>query len=69
MKKYYINQTKDNNGKNEVHTSDCFWLSLATRTEYLGEFKDATNAVFYAKQHGYPCADGCKACSSEAHTA
>lgn len=66
--KYYINKTKDNNNRNEVHTSDCFWLKLASKTEYLGTFNNAIDAVSYAKRNGYPAADGCKHCSSEAHT-
>ncbi len=69
MTKYYINKTKDNNQKNEVHKSSCFWLSLASKTEYLGEFNNAIDAVAYAKRIGYPSADGCKTCSPEAHTA
>lgn len=69
MKRYYINKTTDNNGKNEVHVSGCFWLSLASSTQYLGEFEDAIDAVSYAKRNGYPSADGCNICSSEAHTA
>lgn len=69
MKKYYINKTQDLNGRNEVHAFGCFWLSLASKTEYLGEFPNATTAVIYAKRIGYSSADGCKHCSPEAHTA
>jgi len=69
MKMYYINKTKDSNGKNEVHTSTCYWLSLADSTQYLGEFKDGIDAVSYAKRIGYSDADGCYYCSSEAHSA
>lgn len=69
MKKYYINKATDNNSKNEVHTADCYWLTLANNKEYLGEFKNATDAVSYAKRIGYTSADGCKFCSSEAHSA
>lgn len=69
MKKYYINKTLDTNGRNEVHTSDCFWLSIASKTEYLGEFNNAIDAVSHAKRNGYSSADGCRFCSSEAHTA
>lgn len=69
MKKYYINKTPDNNGKNEVHTSDCYWLIKASKTEYLGEFNNAIEAVSYAKYNGHPSADGCNFCSPEAHTA
>lgn len=69
MRKYYINKTPDNNGKNEVHTSDCFWLSIASKTEYLGEHNNAIEAVSFAKRNGYSSADGCKFCSPEAHTA
>lgn len=69
MKKYYINKTADNNGNNEVHTSDCFWLKRASQTEYLGQFQNANDAVSYAKRIGYPYADGCRICSYEAHTA
>lgn len=69
MKKYYINKTSDINARNEVHTSDCFCLKLASKTEYLGEFNNAIEAVSYAKHNGYPHADGCNFCSSEAHIA
>lgn len=69
MKRYYLNKTKDSNNKNEVHTSNCFWLSVASNTQYLGEFNNAIDAVSYAKYNGYPSADGCKICSPEAHTA
>ena len=69
MKKYYINKTQDANGRNEVHTSDCFQLSIASKTEYLGEFNNAIESVSYAKRNGYSSADGCRFCSSEAHTA
>lgn len=69
MKKYYVNKTLDTNGRNEVHTSDCFWLSITSNAEYLGEFNNAIDAVSYAKCNGYSSADGCRFCSSEAHTA
>lgn len=69
MKNYYINKTKDNNGMNEVHVSNCFWLSRTSQKQYLGEFHNANEAVSYAKRIGYPHADGCKICSPEAHTA
>ena len=68
MKMYYINKTTDAYGNNEVHTSDCYWLKLASKTEYLGSFNNAIEAVAHAKRIGYSSADGCKFCSSEAHT-
>lgn len=67
--RYYINKTVDNNGRNEVHRSDCYWLHLATNTEFLGEFCNGVQAVAAAKRKGYYYADGCKHCASEAHEA
>lgn len=69
MKEYYINKNTDSNGRNEVHTSNCFWLSLVSNRAYLGSFANGNDAVSYAKRIGYPYADGCKHCSPEAHTA
>lgn len=68
MHYYYVNRTKDENGKNEVHTSDCYWLAQATSKEALGYFENGIKAVVAAKRNGYPNADGCKYCSPEAHT-
>ncbi len=66
---YYINKTKDSNGKNEVHKSTCYWLRIANSTQTLGEFNNGIEAVGYAQKIGYPDADGCKNCAPEAHTA
>lgn len=66
---YYINKTKDSNGKNEVHKSTCYWLHIANSTQILGEFNNGIEAVNYAKTIGYSNADGCKNCAPEAHTA
>lgn len=69
MKMYYINKNKDANGLNEVHTSTCYWLTLANNREYLGMFANGIDAVAAAKRQGYSCADGCKHCCPEAHNA
>ncbi len=69
MSIYYINRTKDSNGKNEVHKSTCYWLSISTNTQRLGEFSNGIAAVDFAKEIGYSDADGCKNCAPEAHTA
>lgn len=67
--RYYINKTVDNNGRNEVHRSDCYWLSLVTNKELLGDFYNGVEAVSAAKRKGYYNADGCRHCASEAHHA
>lgn len=69
MKNYYINLNTDTNpnNNNEVHTEDCFLLSLISNREYLGSFNNGIEAVNNAKSKGYSAADGCKHCSPEAH--
>ena len=65
--KYIINSNKDEKGLNEVHKTDCSRLPLPQNRVDLGYFSDAIEAVNYAKNHGWPNADGCWYCSSEAH--
>ena len=67
MKYYYINLNKDSKGFNEVHECSCYFLNIAENKRLLGCFNTAIDAVSYAKQYGYPKADGCYYCSNEAH--
>lgn len=66
MALYYINNNKDNKGYNEVHRSDCYYLSIASNKSYLGSFDNGIQAVSYAKSLGYN-PDGCYFCCNEAH--
>lgn len=67
MTNYLINDNKDSNGCNEVHTIDCVYGKRAVNTIALGSFDNAVKAVNYAKAIGYSNADGCYFCSKEAH--
>lgn len=67
MKHYYVNDTAQPSGDNEVHEDDCHWLSLAKSKTYLGYFEDCKPAVRKAKKH-YKQANGCIHCSEECHT-
>lgn len=66
MALYYVNENEDEKGNNEVHKGDCFYLSIAQNTSYLGSFDNGVEAVKYAKSRGYS-ADGCFFCCREAH--
>jgi hypothetical protein len=68
MKYYIINKNKDDNGNNEVHTSDCYYKPAKSNQEDLGWFNNEVEAKNYAKQHGWPDADGCYFCCRNAHT-
>ena len=67
MNYYIINKNTDNNGNNEVHTSECTHLPSIFNQVSLGYFSNGKDAVAYAKKNGYPNADGCYYCANEAH--
>ncbi len=67
MPNYIINIHKTDGQYNEVHTTECAYKPSYDNQQTLGWHADAIDAVHYAKQNGYPYADGCKHCSPEAH--
>lgn len=67
MPDYIINIEKTDGRYNEVHTTSCGHRPDAYHSVSLGWHADAVDAVAYAKRNGYPDADGCYFCSSEAH--
>ncbi len=67
MPYYIINRNTDENGRNEVHTTDCRYLPLTENQVSLGWHVDAVSAVAVAKLSGWKHADGCYYCCSSAH--
>lgn len=67
MPNYLINKNDDSKGYNEVHKTDCIHLPEYQNRVNLGWFSNDTEAVNYAKTHGYPHADGCYYCCNSAH--
>ena len=67
MPNYIINKEKTDGRYNEVHTTTCSYKPTNYNQVDIGWHADAVDAVAYAKRNGYPDADGCKHCSSEAH--
>ena len=67
MPDYYVNQRKDDDGHNEVHTSYCHLFSIIQNKEYLGHYDTCVPAVAEAKRLGYN-ANGCIHCSKPCHT-
>ena len=67
MPRYYVNNSRQDNGDHEVHVSGCHWLQQARSTRDLGEHATCASAVRVAKQI-YPTANGCAYCSSACHT-
>jgi len=65
---YYVNKNAQDNGDHEVHEDGCSWLSLATDTEYLGNFSSCFPAVAEARRRGYSTANGRFYCSRACHT-
>jgi hypothetical protein len=68
MTEYSIVLDCNPKGFNEVHKNSCIALQIANNTQFLGNFNDAVEAVAYAKENGYPKADGCSFCSKEANS-
>lgn len=67
MANYIINMNKDEKGLNEVHTTTCSHRPNPVNQDNLGYHSNEIEAVEYAKQHGYPNADGCLYCCPLAH--
>ncbi len=67
MPDYIINKEKTDGMYNEVHTTFCGHLPAVYNQVSLGWHADAVDAVKYAQRNGYPQADGCYYCCSEAH--
>lgn len=67
MPDYIINTQKTDDYYNEVHTTTCAHRPSVYNQESLGWHINAVSAVEHAKRIGYPYADGCRFCSSEAH--
>lgn len=66
MPNYIINTNTDEKGYNEVHTTECYHKPEIQNQKSLGWHSNATDAVNYAKNNGYPSADGCYYCCNEA---
>ena len=45
MEKYYVNNTAQSNGDHEVHTENCYWLSLVYSKKDLGFHPNCESAV------------------------
>lgn len=67
MAQYYVNNNAQENGDHEVHKEGCYWLTLVTSKDYLGDFASCSGAVQKAKEKYPETADGCKHCSLECH--
>lgn len=67
MTRYYVNDNAQDDGYHEVHTAECYWLTLVTSKTDLGTHATCQSAVRKAKQI-YANSDGCKHCSSLCHT-
>lgn len=70
MDTYIINKNKDNKGNNEIHniTDNCGHLPKLENISFLGSFENENAAKIYAKNNGWPFADGCAFCCPKAHT-
>lgn len=69
MKKYYINNNRQDNGDYEVHAERCAFFPVQDYT-YLGEFFNCGDAVSEAKMR-FPLRyriNGCYFCSINCHT-
>lgn len=64
--KYFVNQNAQATGEHEVHSENCFWLSLVTNKLYLGDFSSCAEAVRAARKY-YLNVDGCIHCCRECH--
>ncbi len=67
MPDYIINREKTDGRYNEVHTTFCQHRPDVCNQVSLGWHANAVDAVAFARRNGYPDADGCYFCSSEAH--
>ncbi|WP_295534029.1 hypothetical protein [uncultured Thioclava sp.] len=67
---FYLNKRQTNDIDYEVHLDGCYWLTLVTDKEYLGNFVECSGAVAEAKRQ-HPTwyrINGCKHCSPACHT-
>lgn len=67
MPNYIINTQKTDGRYNEVHVTTCAHGPRYDHQDSLGWHANGVDAVRYAKQMGYPDADGCKYCAPEAN--
>ena len=68
MYQYLINKHADENGANEIHKANlCSHLPEPQNRKNLGMFLSDEEALKYAKEKGYPNADGCYYCCEEIH--
>ena len=64
--RYYVNNNAQSTGEHEVHSENCFWLSLVTDKIYLGNFSSCAEALRAARVF-YSNVDGCIHCCRECH--
>jgi len=67
MPNYIINNNKDSNGYNEVHTTACEHLPLKQNQVPLGWHVNSREAIAHAKRIGWKDADGCYYCCNDTH--
>ena len=65
MSYYIYNKNVDNNGRHEVHTTNCSYLPAAENRVSIGSHSYCKSAISYAKTL-YPSKtfDGCYYCST-----
>lgn len=64
---YYINNNaQPDSGDHEVHTQNCYWLSIAKSKQYLGYFLNCHEAIAEARKY-YDDVDGCAYCTPACH--
>lgn len=70
LAEYYLNLTSQPlSGDHEVHKEGCYWLSLASQVESLGNHYICDTAVTVAKtKHAWRRINGCAICCSPCHT-
>lgn len=68
MAEYYVNNTPQSNGDNEVHEKGCGWLARAQSVTPLGNHPNCQSAVLAAKKLYPRTANGCVYCSRPCHT-
>ena len=67
MKKYYVNEHKQDNGDHEVHIDTCEFYAKMKNKQYLGEYTTCVEAVAKAKKE-FEKANGCCFCCNSCHT-
>lgn len=68
MSMYYFNDTKDRNGKHEVHKYVCSFLPKNENRTYIGNY-DSCHAAIAGAKSKFPSLpfDGCYYCSNPCH--